>query len=273
MYRMPLKKNLGSAVAPSMPAAAVQDARSGKKRADSPACVAFVSYVWLIVPMAVAICTTEVLVQQPMWLNQLLGVSSWLPRGSLAWAVLDEAAHGIAASCVWGCIARAYRQHIHSKSSLLWVHTVAFLVGVSIDVDHYIWGALLYGDISVHRARSLGAVRPLPHCVPIMLVCAICAAAVAHRCSRRLGLSHGVPLRRASRGWLLLFLTAWSLHLLRDGIHRGVWLFPTSTAFSTGLVPAPLYIGAVCATPWVLLRFLPTARKAKATCTPPSPAT
>jgi len=221
------------------------------------------SYILTILPMVIMLCTIEILVQQPALLDHALRLSTWLPRGSLHWAVLDELAHGLAASYIWGTIARIYQERVHRHTPDAWAYAVAFIVGVSIDVDHYVWGAFLYRDISVERARHLGAVRPLPHCLPIMIVCAIFAAAAAHRCSRRWGFSHGVPLAKPSRGWLLLFLSAWSLHLLRDGIHRGVWLFPTSTALSTGLVPVPLYLVTACCTPMLLQMWLPPARRKK----------
>ncbi len=241
--------------------AVTSDALDNRGQARWPAAISFnSSSAQLVWPIFCILCLCEILIQQPRVLDSALHLSKVLPRGKLAWAIADEAAHGIAAGSIWLTVVLAHTTRRTSCKAVVWSFLVGFFVGISIDVDHYVWGALLFGDISVERARHLGEIRPLPHCVPIMIVCAIFAAAAVHRITRRLHISHGLDVSRPARGWLMLFLVAWGLHLLRDGIHRGVWLFPTSTVFSTGLVHPLLYIAAACIAPLGMLRVLPAAK-------------
>jgi hypothetical protein len=208
----------------------------------------------------IVISSIEICIQQPASLQWILQTSSWLPRGSLCWAVADELAHGCAACSIWLTYLQIRTETIFTKSQMLMQGCLAFAMGMVIDVDHYVWGALFFGDVSMSRARNLGSIRPLPHCVPVMMLCALASAYVGYRVWAKAGLQHRHPALATLGDWQALCLVAWSLHLLRDGIHRGVWYFPSSTVYSTSCLPAPLYVLCAAGVPALLGNKCPWRR-------------
>ena len=125
-----------------------------------------------------------------------------------------------ASSCGLGCDLGAA---VSAVAAVIAAGTVA----AALDADHF----LAAQSLRLSDAQSLAS-RPFGHAA---LTVAVAAAAV----------SAAAPQSRAG----LLLACAWGSHLLRDGLRRGLWLWPLG---STPALPLPVYLAVLALAPLAL---------------------
>lgn len=142
--------------------------------------------------------------------------------------LLDSAVHAFTGVSVWMVVQSAApaESPLFALGELL----CCALASILVDLDHFIAAA----SLSLTAARSLSS-RPFAHALLFSLAVA--------------ALARGLLSPR----WAALLTAAHWLHLLRDALRRGLWLWPLG---DSPPIPLPLYLVLLAATAALLSLLL-----------------
>jgi len=163
-------------------------------------------------------------------------------RGSkFLFVILDNATHALIGAFIWICacvinneedltllLVLAPSNFIQiPRYNIFWEGLLSALIGSLLDVDHFIAAR----SFSLFKATHLSH-RPFGHAVITSVLLSLVAALSTGRA--RMGLLAG---------------SACGSHLLRDGVRRGLWLWPLP---STPPLPYSLYLCILATWPWMV---------------------
>ncbi|XP_063701224.1 transmembrane protein 267 [Culicoides brevitarsis] len=149
-------------------------------------------------------------------------------------AISDNLTHGLVGLVSYLVVVIDYRTSISLSEQLL-LTFACFIIACGIDVDHFIMAR----SWKLIHATSLPS-RPYLHCSTIPLIFLILTF-FASKFSFRLTL------------WTMMVFCAFLSHHIRDSTRRGLWFFGYG---HTSALPYYVYVTAVMALPWIVIRII-----------------
>ncbi|KAJ0406301.1 hypothetical protein ATCC90586_007339 [Pythium insidiosum] len=218
-------------LAPPSPAADAAPSRRTRPR-DAP-----IKARRLLVALLLLVC-----VSSDLFLHQHVLLSHW----RLLRHLVDSAAHGAVGACAWGLFLCFSRDKRATPVVSVWRSWRPFVLSClatgilasALDIDHFVAA----GALSLRGATHLQG-RPFGHAVTFILAASVAVWGVSRHC----GVSRSQSARRVCR-----VVIAWLSHQLRDGIRRGLWIWPLG---STPALFYPLYLAMELALPIALARW------------------